>query len=123
MANPLEMLGKNIARARERAGFKNQTDFANEVGVTQATVSAWEAGKIDIPYATLYRIAEKTKTSAAALSDPNIPIPKESIEALQLAAINGIFRLDRESLETVLDVLQAQLDSISKKSQRRATGP
>lgn len=105
MANPLETLGINIARQRERSGYSTQTAFADVVGVKQATVSAWEAGKVDIPYSTLYRIAEKLKTSPAALVDPSVPISGSS-QLDQLEAIKLVLGLQGDHLGLALERLR-----------------
>lgn len=38
--------GDNIKNGRELIGFKTQQAFADRLGVTQATVSRWEAGLV-----------------------------------------------------------------------------
>lgn len=104
MANPLEILGRNISSHRERAGFRTQAAFGEAVGVKQATVSAWEAGRIDIPYSTLCRIAEKLNTSPASLADPSVPVTA-SLDSKRLEAIRAILS-DDDALDAAFAAIE-----------------
>lgn len=104
MRNPLEVLGENISKERKRAGLSQQK-LADALEVEQGTVSAWERGRIDIPYLTLYRIAGALKTSPATLADPNIPA-KKSIEGEKLEAMRLVLAAtDSDTLGNALIAL------------------
>lgn len=122
--NNLEALGKNISNFRENAGFLTQTAFAEAVGATQATVSAWEAGKIDIPYSTICRIAEILKVSPAALSDSSVPIT-ESPEKLRLLCITAILNANPSQLDIIFTQIKSTypdlIESTANKPKRRAS--
>ncbi len=101
MSNDLERLGKNISRNRERKGL-TQVEFAAAVGVKQGTISAWEKGKIDIPYTTLCRIAEKLGTSPASLADPDVAAAG-SYDRRKLLLVEAILRASNETEVTALE--------------------
>lgn len=118
MATSLETLGKNIA-ARRGALEMTQAQFAAEMEVEQGTVSAWEKGRIDIPYSRLCKIAEKLKTSPAALSDPSVPVV--DINKKRLDAISAIIGSDPIEFEALLHSLEPILQRGLKQTKRGAT--
>lgn len=116
MPTSLETLGKNIAARRVQLEL-TQSEFAVEMSVEQGTVSAWEKGRIDIPYSRLCQIAEKLKTSPAALSDPSIPV--EDINKKRLDAITAIIGAEAVEFEAILHSLEPLLESGLKQAKRR----
>jgi transcriptional regulator with XRE-family HTH domain len=120
MFSPLERLGKAIADARKSAGL-NQTAFASAVGVSQAAVSDWESGQIDIPYSTLCRIAEKLQTSPAALTDQSVPVA-DSLDGRRLALIQKILTDDRLIEPFEVAVLTFDRKASSDKKRKSAPG-
>jgi transcriptional regulator with XRE-family HTH domain len=61
-------IGKRIRNARKKAGLTDDEQFAEQMGVTVATVRAWEA-EIEPPSdEQLQRFAELTGVDAASLS-------------------------------------------------------
>jgi DNA-binding XRE family transcriptional regulator len=51
----LEVFGGKLRRVRDDAGL-TQGELAERVGLQLRTVQKWEAGKINVPMVTLYRI-------------------------------------------------------------------
>jgi len=61
-------LGQQIAKARRRAGLTDDEQFAAQLGITVATLRAWEA-EIEVPSDEhLERLAAATGLDATALS-------------------------------------------------------
>jgi len=54
-----EIVGNLVRKAREEAGFK-QTKLAEDLGISQASLSQYEAGERKIPFDILQRIGELT---------------------------------------------------------------
>jgi transcriptional regulator with XRE-family HTH domain len=59
--------GRNLQRARLRAGYKTQQAFADALPCTRAAVTAWEAGKTAPSRASRARIAEVLGRKVATL--------------------------------------------------------
>jgi transcriptional regulator with XRE-family HTH domain len=104
----------------------SQAELSRRSGVPQPHISQYILGKTKPGLDVVEALADTFQVSVASLIGdlpPNIkPVPI-ALEERRLAAIAGILRLDGDSLETVFEVLEAQLDTISKKPQRRASGP
>jgi len=61
-------IGQRIKQAREQAGFQDEEQFAEAMGVTVAVVRAWEADIEPPSDEQLQRLAEVTGVEAGALS-------------------------------------------------------
>lgn len=116
MATGLEILGKNIAAARGRQGL-NQAQFAKLMGVSNATASQWESGKIDLNYKRLCQIAERLKTSPAALSDPSVPA-RDDIDKKRLDAIAAIASAGTPEFLGVWSSLSAIVGTLESKKEQ-----
>ena len=44
-----KFIGKRLKDLRDSLGIKNQTQFAEKLGITQASLSKYESGVVDIP--------------------------------------------------------------------------
>ncbi|HHX27497.1 MAG TPA: helix-turn-helix transcriptional regulator [Firmicutes bacterium] len=62
----MAVIGKRIKRLREQRERK-QRDLAKQLGVSQATLSNWERGFSEPPYAMLVKLAEALGVSPADL--------------------------------------------------------
>lgn len=77
---------------REAAGW-SQTELANRMGTTKATISRYETGKRDYPGGFLAAVAEamgKTEGDLFALPRPDAPPAPESLDALLAGEPEGI---------------------------------
>lgn len=74
--------GQTIRRAREKRGYARQSDLAKVLGVSQQTVSRWEAGEVprlttlarlsevlDVPLKRLYVYAQSGTGRTATLAE------------------------------------------------------
>jgi len=62
-------LGRRIRRAREAKGW-TQWQLADELGLSQPTISDWEAGAIAPSFDNLPKLAKALDTTVSDLVDP-----------------------------------------------------
>ena len=74
-------IGERVRSARQRA-LLTQEMLADTLGVTQAAVSYWEAGKRDMGVTDLLRIAEACRTPASSLLPAEHQEPASAASAL-----------------------------------------
>jgi len=51
-------IGIRLRKLRDSLGMRNQTEFANELGITQTVLSKYETGTVDIPDELKIKISE-----------------------------------------------------------------
>jgi transcriptional regulator with XRE-family HTH domain len=74
-----EIIGHLVRQAREEAGFK-QTKLAEDLGISQASLSQYEAGERKIPFDILQRAGELTgKDSLRYFNDLPVDIPMHEV--------------------------------------------
>lgn len=78
-----EIIGYLVRKAREEAGFR-QTKLAEELGISQASLSQYEAGERKIPFHILQRTGELTgKDSLRYFNDLPVDIPMQEVICTQ----------------------------------------
>ena len=74
-----EIIGRLVRKAREEAGFK-QTKLAEDLGISQASLSQYEAGERKIPFDILQRTGELTgKDSLRYFNDLPVDAPMQEV--------------------------------------------
>ena len=74
-----EIIGHLVRKAREEAGFK-QTKLAEDLGISQASLSQYEAGERKIPFHILQRTGELTgKDSLRYFNDLPVDVPMQEV--------------------------------------------
>ena len=74
-----EIIGHLVRKAREEAGFR-QTKLAEDLGISQASLSQYEAGDRKIPFEILQRTGELTgKDSLRYFNDLPVDIPMQEV--------------------------------------------
>lgn len=106
---PMKTLGERVRFARQRVG-KNQTDFADAIGVGKAAMSKIESGQTKtLNLDTALGIQKLTGVSAAWLRTGKGPIEQSSIYDAQIARIaEKLLKLpqeDRDKIEGDVDYI------------------
>ena len=80
------IIGHLVRKAREEAGFR-QTKLAEDLGISQASLSQYEAGERKIPFDILQRTGELTgKDSLRYFNDLPIDIPMQKFICTKIDA-------------------------------------
>src|SRR2546430_10041916 len=98
-------VGQKISALREAKGWTGR-EFADLVGVTEATVSRWETTRFNPDRQTLERVADVLDVQPGYLTEPGIP---------ELDALSPIEVAIRESYRLFL----VELDPRSRRRARR----
>ena len=102
------MLGANLKREREKAGF-TQDRFSELLGIGSKSLSSIERGVVGVSLATLMRICELLQISAnVLLYEQSRKNDVESL-ALQLGQLND------EQFEIASDILNSLMKAFSMK--------
>ena len=109
-----QILGENIKREREKAGY-TQERFSEIIDMTPNNLSAVERGVAGVSLKTLRRICEALKVSADDLLFGQRE--KSDGEAL----IRKLERLDARQMRIVQEVLSALLEAFALKKEDEAT--
>lgn len=99
-------IGKRIAQARLEAGGMSQRELAELIGVTERSVSAYEAGDV-VPYRFLSKIEEALQRDKAWILYGDEAM-RGSIGTLE----------NQETMLQKLDDLAAKIDELLKKRAR-----
>jgi len=83
-----EIIGHLVRKAREEAGFR-QTKLAEDLGISQASLSQYEAGERKIPFHILQRIGELTgKDSLRYFNDLPVDVLMQEVICAKIG--NGL---------------------------------
>lgn len=126
-------IGLNLKKEREAKGL-NQKDLAKILGVKYQVLSRYENGKGGLSTARIKQIANALRIPVTNIlmfseaSNPRNPTDKEILDRIQtaFAALNEnlipstilekIAKLDESSRETIIEVLEANLDALLNES-------
>ena len=109
-----QILGKNIKREREKAGY-TQERFSEIIDMTPNNLSAVERGVASVSLKMLRRICEALKVSA----DDLLFGQREKSDGEYLA--QKLERLDARQMRIVLEVLSALLEAFALKKEDEET--
>lgn len=98
----MESLGQRIKRFRKALKL-SQAALGDRIGVSQATISQWEDGTINIPSAHLAGVATIFGIREADLMNQNAVVPGETVEQIRLACITAILNASHSELEIFMD--------------------
>ncbi len=102
-----EIIGHLVRKAREEAGFR-QTKLAEDLGISQASLSQYEAGERKIPFDILQRIGELTgKDSLRYFNDLPVDVPMQEVICA---------KTDKDLPDVVIHSVNLQSEFLSSKS-------
>ncbi len=102
-----EIIGHLVRKAREEAGFR-QTKLAEDLGISQASLSQYEAGERKIPFDILQRTGELTgKDSLRYFNDLPVDMPMQEVICAQT---------DTDLSDVVIHSVNLQSQFLSSKS-------